>query len=142
MFQVLHMKKIPIILISVLFGFLVLTSCSSAGEPATPAAIPTSQQPTATEIKPLPTPAAPGNSILWRNLQVTMEQVELSKDFVTEYGFIRNPSAGEKFVWVYVQLKNVGQNQIEVPPPEHFSVLYVATEIKPTYGHRKDHLAI
>jgi hypothetical protein len=69
-----------------------------------------------------------------------MEQVELSKDFVTEYGFIRNPSAGEKFVWVHVQVKNVGQNQIEVPSPEHFSVLYVATEIKPTYGHRKDHL--
>ena len=68
-----------------------------------------------------------------------MEQAEISGDFITEYGFTRSPSAGEKFVWVHVQLKNMGQKQIDTPSPEHFGVLYAATELKPTYGHRKDH---
>ena len=40
-------------------------------------------------------------------------------------------------MWVHVQLKNVGQIEVEVPILEHFSVLYAATEIKPTYGHRQ-----
>jgi hypothetical protein len=133
------MKKIFVVLISGLFGLLILTACSSTGEPAAPVAIPTSQQPSVTEVKPLPTTAAPSDSITWRDLQVTMEQAELSGDFITEYGSTRSPSAGEKFIWVHVQLKNVGQKQIEIPPPEHFSVLYAATELKPTYGHRKDH---
>ena len=116
-----------------------MIACSSQGESATVVAIPTLQQPSVTKVSPLPTDAAPGNSIIWQNLQVTMEQAEISGDFITEYGSTRSPSAGEKFVWVHVQLKNMGQKQIDTPSPEHFGVLYAATELKPTYGHRKDH---
>jgi len=68
-----------------------------------------------------------------------MEQTEITEDFITEYGSTRSPSPGMKFIWVHVQLENVGQTQIDAPPPEHFSVLYAATELKPTYGHRKDY---
>ena len=70
---------------------------------------------------------------------MTMDQTELTEEFITEYGSTRIPSAGEKFMWVHVQLKNGGQNEIDTPLPEHFSVLYAATELKPTYGHRKDY---
>ena len=133
------MKKIPNVLISGWVGLLILTACSSQGESATPLAIPTPQQASVTKVSPLPTDVAPGNSIIWQNLQVTMEQAEISGDFITEYGFTRSPSAGEKFVWVHVQLKNMGQKQIDTPSPEHFGVLYAATELKPTYGHRKDY---
>ncbi len=40
-------------------------------------------------------------------------------------------------MWVYIQLTNVGQIEIDMPQLENFSVLYAATEIKPTYGHRQ-----
>jgi hypothetical protein len=130
------MKKAPNILLSGLL--LILTACSSAGESAAPVAT-TSTQPAMTEVKPLPTPASSGDTVIWRDLQVTMDQAELTADFITEYGSTRSPSEGQKFMWVHVQLKNVGQNQMGTPLPEHFSVLYAATELKPTYGHRKDH---
>jgi len=42
-------------------------------------------------------------------------------------------------MWVHIQLKNVGQIEINVPQLENFSVLYAATELKPTYGHRQDY---
>lgn len=42
-------------------------------------------------------------------------------------------------MWVHVQLKNTGQDAIDIPPSEHFSVLYAESEFKSTYGHRKDH---
>ena len=104
-----------------------------------PVTVIVSPQPAMTEVKPLPTPASPNDPIIWRDLQVTMEQVELTEDFITEFGTTRIPSASEKFMWVHVQLKNIGQKEIEAPLPEHFSVLYAATELKPTYGHRKDY---
>lgn len=40
-------------------------------------------------------------------------------------------------MWVHIRLKNVGQLEIDVPRFEHFSLLYAATELKPTYGHRQ-----
>ncbi len=70
---------------------------------------------------------------------MTMEQAEITEDFVTEFGSTRNPSPGDKFLWVHVLLKNVGEKEIDTPLPEHFSALYAAIEIKTTYGHRKDH---
>jgi hypothetical protein len=87
----------------------------------------------------VPTPASPGNSILWRDLQVTMDQIEITDEFITEFGTSRLPSGGRKFMWVHVQLKNTGQNEINTPRLENFSVLYAATEIKPSYGHRRDY---
>ena len=133
------MKNLPRILFANLFGLLILTGCSSPGvsvTPVTPTALP---QPTATEVRILPTPGSPGDSITWRDLQVSMDQIETTEDFITEFGSTRSPSAGTKFMWVHIQLKNVGQIEIEIPQIEHFSVLYAATELKPTYGHRQDY---
>jgi hypothetical protein len=123
--------------ISILFGFLLLTACASAGAPPiSPTPLP-QQANTATHV--LPTPSSPGNSIVWREWQVTMIEAELTEDFITEFGTSRVPPTGKKFMWVHVQLKNMGQDGIDVPPSEHFSVLYAEAELKPTYGHRKDH---
>ncbi|MFN8413286.1 MAG: hypothetical protein U0Z26_12935 [Anaerolineales bacterium] len=125
------MKKI----IYSFFGFLFLIGCSSTE--SAPPLIPS--QPTATAVRVLPTFSSAGNSILWQGLQVTMKQAEIVNEFVTDFGSIRNPSPGDKFLWVHVLLKNVSQNEIRTPLLEHYSALYVATELKPTYGHRKDY---
>jgi hypothetical protein len=129
------MKKVLVLILISLSGSLFLDACSTSA----PEMMPTSTQPALTEIAPLPTSAASGDFINWRDIRVGMAQAELTSDFITEFGTIRNPSSGEKFFWAHVQLKNAGQKEIEVPPPEHFSVLYAATELKPTYGHRKDY---
>ena len=130
--MVFPLKKISGILF---FGLFILTACASV----TPTLATPTLQPTATATKVMPTPSNPGNSIQWRDLQVTMVKAEITDNFSTDFGSTRIPSPGMKFMWVYVQLKNVGQNQIEMPLPENFSVLYVATELKPTYGHRKEY---
>lgn len=115
----------------------MLTACSSNGEHVSSTTVTIPPQPTVTEVRILPTPASPGDSIIWRDLQVTMAQLEITDDFITEFGSRRIPSAGKKFMWAHIQLKNVGRIEIEVPQIEHFSVLYAATELKPTYGHRQ-----
>jgi hypothetical protein len=129
------MRKTP----GVLFiGLFILTACSSASESSIlPATATASPQPTATAIKVLPTPSSPGDSIIWDTLQVTMDQLEITEDYVTDYDSTRVPPAGQKFLWVHVRLKNTGQIEMEVPLSEHFSILYAATELKPAYGHRK-----
>ena len=116
-----------------LIGLFVLTGCSSTGESVVPVPSPL---PTPTEIRVLPTPASDGDSITWRDLQVTMDQIEITDEFITEFGTTRNPPVGEKFMWVHVQLRNAGQIEINTPLLENFSVLYAATELKPSYGHR------
>ena len=70
---------------------------------------------------------------------MTMDQSEITRDFINEFGSTRNPSSGQKFLWVHVQLKNVGKNEINTPLPENFSILYAESAFKPVYGHRKDH---
>jgi hypothetical protein len=89
---------------NILLGLLMLTACSSAGTATI--TVPAPSTPTA--IQALPTSAAPGTSILWEELQVTMDQSEITRDFINEFGSTRNPSSGQKFLWVHVQLKNVG----------------------------------
>jgi hypothetical protein len=131
------MKKISGVLLIVLFGLLLLTACASAG--GTVAPVVTSSPQAVAEVTALPTPFSSDDSIIWRDLQVTMSEAELTGEFVTEYESTRIPSAGTKFMWVRVQLKNLGQKEIDTPQPEHFSVLYAAAEFKPTYGHRKDY---
>src|SRR5262245_55746403 len=107
------MKKITNILS---IGLYILTACSSAGgssvTPATATAFP---QPTATEMKVLPTPSSPSDSILWEKLQVTMDKLEVTQDYTTEFGSTRIPPAGQKFLWVHIRLKNTGQVEIDVP---------------------------
>jgi uncharacterized protein DUF4352 len=137
--QMLPVKKLLSIL---LFAIFLLTACSTASETfPTPLYTPPIPlpQPAATGTGPLPTPSAPGDSILWDQLQVTMTQPEITQEYLSEYGSTRLPPPGQKFLWVYVQLKNSGSIQKDVPLAEHFSVLYAATELKPTYGHRMDY---
>jgi hypothetical protein len=129
------MKKLSRILA---IGWIVLTSCSSTGQtPAMPLPATPSHQPTATEIKVLPTPSSLRDSIMWDNLQVTMDQLEVNQEYMTDYGSTRIPPPGQKFLWVHIRLKNTGQIEMEVPLSEHYSVLYAATELKPSYGHRQ-----
>lgn len=129
------MKRLPAIL---LIGLFILTACSREREtPAALATATTSPQPTATEIKMLPTPSSPGDSILWENLQVTLDRLEISQDYTTNFGSRRVPPAGKKFLWVHLRLKNPGSVGLDMPVLENFSILYAATEIKPIYGHRE-----
>ena len=121
-------------------GLFILTGCASVGGPTvTPvSAIPLSQ-PTATQMRAFPTPSPPGDSIIWRDLQVRMDQAEITESFINEFGSQRIPSPGQKFLWVHVALKNVGKDEIRLPRPENFSVLYAESEFKPIYGHRQGH---
>ncbi len=129
----LTMKKISSILFT---GLFLLAACSPAGNPSpAPATATPSPQPAATA---LPTPSSPGDTITWKNLQVTMDQLEITQDYITDYDSTRLPPPGAKFLWVHLRLKNMRQAQTNVPGSEHFSVLYAGTELKPTYGHRKD----
>ncbi len=68
-----------------------------------------------------------------------MNGLEITQDYVTEYGSTRVPPAGQKFLWVHIRLKNVGRIELDIPGSEHFSILYAGSELKPTYGHRKDY---
>jgi hypothetical protein len=94
--------------------------------------------PTATPIPtPLPTPSAPGAALRWETLQVRLLQAELTDSYITEFGTQREPTQGQKFLWIQVQLENIGQNNLTLPTLEHFSALYAATEFKSTYGYRQ-----
>jgi hypothetical protein len=130
------MKKIFSI---IAIGWVVLTACTSAGQTSTPLATTPPPQPTATETKVLPTPSAPRDSITWDNLQVTMDKLEVTQEYVTDYGSTRIPPEGDNFLWVHIQLKNTGRVGIDLPLSEHFSVLYAGTELKPSYGHRQEY---
>ena len=101
------MKNLSSIRLSILIGLCILTACSA----------------TVTSTR--------------RDLQVKMDQVETTQEFITEFGSTRVPPAGMKFMWIHIQLNNVGQIEIDTPQLENFSVLYAATELKPTYGHRQ-----
>jgi len=131
------MKKLTDFRFTTLIGLIILTACSSSGEAVTPAAATAPPQPAATEVRLPPTPSTPGDPILWRDLQVTMGQMETTEEFITEFGSTRSPSPGKKFMWAHIQLKNVGQIEAELPRLENFSVLFAGTEFKPTYGHRQ-----
>jgi hypothetical protein len=96
-------------------------------------------QPTATPVKVFPTSSSPSDSITWDNLQVTMDQLEITQEYLTDFGSTRVPTEGNKFLWVHIRLKNTGQIENQIPTSEHFSILYAAVELKPTYGHRADY---
>lgn len=131
------MKRVQPLPLSSLIGLLILSACSSTGVVITPAVETSPPQTTATEITLLPTPSTPGDSILWRNLQVTMDQIEITGEYVNEFGSTRSPSPGKKFLWAHIQIVNNGQLELDTPRLENFSVLYAGTEIKPIYGYRR-----
>lgn len=118
----------------IFIGLFVLTACSSTSAPPTATVVAPPQE---DETKVLPTPSSPNDSITWEDLQVTMDELDITQEYVTEYGSTRLPPAGHEFLWVHVRLKNQAQIEIEVPAEEHFSVLYAGAELKPTYGHRQ-----
>ena len=125
-----------------LFGLIVLTACTTQNEtlsiPATAIATQT-PFPTSTPT-PLPTASSPSDSILWDNLQVTMDRLEITNEYLTDFGSTRTPPDGKKFLWVHVRLKNTSQVEMDVPVLEHYSILYAAIEIKPIYGHRNGYV--
>ena len=127
-------KLLPTLLVLL----LLLTACSTEnGSSSTPPTATATQIPLPTSTPtPLPTPSSPSNSILWDDLQVTMDQLEITNEYLTDFGSMRTPPEGKKFLWVHVHLKNTGQVEMDVPVAEHYSILYAAIEIKPIYGHR------
>jgi hypothetical protein len=127
------MKKILGILLYALF---LVPACSQSNTASTPSAT-AFLLPTAMATQVFPTPSSQGDSIIWENLRVTMAQLEITQEYLNDFGSTRSPSAGQKFLWVHVQLKNLGPVGLEVPIAEHFSILYAARELKPTYGHRQ-----
>lgn len=113
-------------------GLLILTACSptSTGTIVIPS-------PTATVARVWPTPSSPSDPVTWRDLKVIFDQAEITDSFINEFGSQRVPSADKKFLWIHVALENVGKDEILLPEPENFSVLYAESEIKPIYGHRQ-----
>jgi len=133
------MTKILILVLSFLLGLLTVTACSSTGNAVVPTSIPSPTPRAAVENKTLPTPAPLGQMIVYDDLQLVMSEAEVTTSYLTEYGSEREPSAGQKFIWIHIPIKNISQSEQILPAAEHFSVLYDSAEFKPTYGHRKDH---
>ena len=61
--------------------------------------------------------------IVHDELQVVMEEAEITPVYITEYGTTREPPPGKNFIWIHVLLKNIGQREKALPVSEHFSVL-------------------
>ena len=131
------MKKLSGILF---IGLFALAACSSTGQSAVAVTATAHPQPTATEIKVLPTPMSPNQMVVYEDLQVSMIQAEITTSYLTKFDSTREPPAGKNFLWIHLVLKNIGQQEQGLPAPEHFSVLNGTTEYKSIYGHRKDHV--
>jgi len=117
-----------------LAGIFSLIACSNQVDvPPIPATQTASPIATST---PLPNPFSPGDTIFWGTLQVTMDKLEISNEYITDFGPTRIPPSGKSFLWVHIRLKNTSQVEMSVPSFEHYSILYAAIEIKPIYGHR------
>ena len=133
------MKNVTFVLIGLL-GILTLAACTSADGTVVPAPIPSITPRATAENKSLPTPAPGGQTIMYEDLQVTMDQAEITESYETEFGSSREPTAGIKFLWIHIILKNIGQQEQNLPAEENFSALFGTTEFKPTYGYRKDYV--
>jgi hypothetical protein len=69
-----------------------------------------------------------------------MDQFEITREYITDFGPTRNPPAGKKFLWVHIRLKNIGQTEMDAPVLENYSIVYAAIEIQPIYGHRNGYV--
>jgi hypothetical protein len=137
-FTMFNLRRLSSVL---LIGLVFLTACATQ-RGSDISATPTATQTPLPTLTPtlLPTPSLPRASILWDDLQVTMDQLEITQTYINRFGSIRNPPAGKKFLWVHIQLKNTGQVKLDMPVLENYSILYAATEIKPVYGHRQGYV--
>ena len=133
------MKKMWTLLFSSLCGLLICAACGSVSTPTIPAPVPSASPQLTVEYKSLPTTVSPGQMVIYDDLQVALSQAEITTSYLTEYGSTREPPAGKKFLWIHINLTNIGQQEHDIPAPEHFSVLNGSTEFKSTYGHRKDY---
>ena len=88
------------LLSSSLIGLLLCTACGPASRSVVPIATPSMA------AKSLPTPIFPGKMIIYNDLQVEISQAEITTSYLTEYGSGREPPAGQKFLWVHINLKN------------------------------------
>jgi hypothetical protein len=122
-----------------LLVMMILTACNSADATIVPALV-LSESPQPTGVtKVLPTPLAAGRMVSFADLQVVMRQAEITTSYLNEYGSLRQPSTGVKFLWIHLTLTNSGQTALALPVPEHYSVLNGTTEYKSIYGRRKDY---
>jgi hypothetical protein len=112
--------------------FFILVACSPASTSTIVIPLPTT---TMTPV--LPTPSSPSDPVIWRDLKVIFDQAEITDSFTNEFSSQRVPSTRQKFLWIHVSLENVGKDEILLPKPENFSVLYAESEFKPVYGHRQ-----
>src|SRR5262249_39731600 len=95
------------ILVIFAIALVILTACSSTNQNSAPiVGFTPFPEPTSTQIKIVPTFSSPQDHITWRDLEVTMDQLEITQEYQTDYGFSRIPTEGNKFLWVHVQLKN------------------------------------
>jgi hypothetical protein len=134
-----NMNKTSIFVLTGLLGAVILSACNSASGSNLPTpALSATPQPTAETVS-LPTPVSPNETAFYGNLQVTMTQAEITSSYLNEYGSNREPAAGMQLLWVHINLKNNGQETLDLPAPEHFSVLNGTSEYKPIYGHRQEH---
>jgi hypothetical protein len=122
-----------------LFVLLVVVTCGLALTQYNPETAAPFRRPTATAVKIFPTPSSPGDAATWRDLRVTMDDLEITTEFVTDYNSVRTPPDGMQFLWIHVTVENLGRNEMNLPLLENFSVLYAALEIKPVYGYRKEY---
>lgn len=86
-----------------------------------------------------PTPLAPGSMVIHNDFRIVLLRAEISGEYVSQYGSVRQPAAGAKYLWVEVSLQNQGTRPIQTPGSDHYSVLFYSREIKPSYGHRQDY---
>lgn len=134
------MKKPEIwIILACLPGLMALAGCGSSSRAVVPTVINSTSAPIATPVRRLPTAMPGGESITYKQMQVGMEQAEITGKYVTEFGSEREPPAGSRFLWVQVRLENLGTKEQALPSLDHFSVLFGSSEFKVSYGHRKEH---
>jgi hypothetical protein len=122
------------------FSLLILTACTTSGQPVVPTVNNSTSAPSATQVRSTPTAIPTGQAILYKNLKVTLLQSEITSGYMTEFGSKREPSNGGKFVWVEIAIENMGNTEGSLPTPEHFSLVLGRTEFKPGYGHYLDHI--
>jgi len=125
--------------IILLLGLFIVTACSVADQSVATITITAPPLPDLTELKVLPTPMPPSQTVVYEGFEVTMSQAETTNSYQTEFNSTREPPADTQFLWIHLVLKNTSQQEQVLPEPEHFSVLNGRTEYKPIYGHWKDH---
>jgi len=133
------MKNLRMHILNGLSVLFLAAACTPATAPVAPLPTSSATLPVTAENKSLPTPISPAQAIIYNDLQVVMNEAEVTTSYLTEFGSNREPPAGKKIIWINILLKNIGESDQDLPAPEHFSVLNGTDEFKATYGHRQDH---